>query len=283
MSNLSPYPPTLHSPRFLAPGMPDAATTLPHTPYALPLPWSYLLLALQLARNYQVMLPEYPEWLDEAVAWIDDEALFEATVRFLERINEHCFPVQTELMAEEVEECAWLLNHAPLQPGGFYLWDDWMDYSEPIPFLCYLQHQAWARVYAPRELDDEAYLELTLARELDILGLDDVMNQMVAEGQLTLPPPLDGLPTLISMVTQTSDNFWLDCSEEAFSDSEQVSWDELDVVRLIAEWQDARPVLEQVYALLHWVEDEPRLRLATIADLLNQAHVYQKARGLSES
>lgn len=282
MSDLIPHPPTLHPPRFLIP-LPEPASVLPRTTDELPLSWTNLLLALQLARNYQMILPEHPEWLDEAASWSGEAALFAVTIQFLERVNEHCFPVQTELMSEEVDECAWLLNWAPLQPGGLYLWDDWLDYSEPIPFLCYLQHQVWARAYAPQELDDEAYPELTLAPELDILELDDVLNQMVAQGQLTLPPPLDALPWLIGMVTRTTENFWLDCSEEALSDGERVGWDDLDVVRLMGEWHDARPVLEQVNTLLRWVEQETRPRLKMIADLLNQAHdtrkLEERARG----
>ncbi len=283
MPDLSPHSPTLHPPRFLAPNLPDLTPVPPHATDGLPLPWTYLTLALQLARNYHVVLPDHPEWLDESVAWSGDMALFADTILFLERVNEHCFPVQTELMAEEVDECAWLLTWAPLQPGGLYLWDDWMEYSEPIPFLCYLQHQVWARTHAPQQLDDEAYSDLMVNPGLDILELDDVLNQMVAQGQLILPPPLDALPSLIGMVTQTTQNFWLDCSEEALSDGERVSWDDLDVARLMVEWQEARPVLEQVNALLRWVEQETRPRLETIAELLNQAYAYGKDRGESES
>lgn len=281
MPDPSPHSPTLYPPRFLAPGFKREIALTP--PTSLPLSRLYLNLALQMARNYQMILPEHLEWLDESVMWADDEAVFEATTRFLERVNEHCFPVQTDLMADEVEECTWLLSCAPLQPGGLYLWDDWLEYMEPIPFLCYLQHQAWAHTHAPQQLDDEAYSWLPFVEGLDILNLDDSLNQMMATGVLTLPPPLDGLPHLIGMITKTWDNFWLDCSEEELGYGERVGWDDLDVERLIAEWQEAKPILEQVNTLLHWVEENMRPRLATIADLLNQAYAYGKGRGESES
>jgi hypothetical protein len=51
------------------------------------------------------------------------------------------------------------------------------------------------------------------------------------------------------------------------------------VARLMDEWQEAKPVLEQVNALLRWVEQETRPRLETIAELLNQAYAYRKDRG----
>lgn len=283
MPALSPHSPTLHPPRFLAPDPPDLTPVLPNARDGLTLPWTYLTLALQLARNYHMVLPDHPEWLDEPVAWSDDMALFEDTILFLERVNEHCFPVQTELMAEEVDECAWLLTWAPLQPGGLYLWEDWMEYSEPIPFLCYLQHQTWAHTHAPQQLDDEAYSWLPFVEGLDILNLDDSLNQMMATGVLTLPAPLDGLPHLIGMITKTWGNFWLDCSGEELAYGEQVGWDDLDVERLIVEWQDAQPILEQVNTLLHWVEENTRPRLETIAELLNQAYAYRKDRGESET
>jgi hypothetical protein len=66
---------------------------------------------------------------------------------------------------------------------------------------CYLQHQAWAGTHAPQQLDDEAYPDLMVNPGLDILELDDVLNQMVAVGELALPQPLDALPLLIGMVT----------------------------------------------------------------------------------
>ena len=277
MSTPAPHSPTLHPPRFLIPGWGETGQApLSRPPAYLPLPWNYLILAGQMAQNYQMVLPEHPDWLDETVDWADDEALGLATLRFLERVNEHCFPVETEIMVEEFGECAHFLAYAPLLPSGFYFWDDWREYAEPIPFLYYLHLRAWAREHNPQEIEGMVYAAVDLPDDLELGELAEVINRMVTEGCLTLPTPLEALPHLIRMVTKTSRNFWLDCSEEELGYGEWIGWDDVAVTELTLDWQKAAPIVEQVNALLQWVGKEVRPRLATIADILKKAHHYRQ-------
>lgn len=277
MSTPTPHLPTPHPPRFLSPRF-NVETPTPEaeTLSSLPIPWPYLTLAVQMAQDYQMLLPDHPEWRDETVAWADDQSLCLATVRFLERVNEHCFPVWTDMMVEDIEECAYFLAYAPLLPSGLDLWDDWSSYNEPIPLLCYVHMQAWARRHAPQEVDRTAYAELHLPDDMELVGLDETMTRLVFEGRLTLPAPLEALPHLIRMVTKTSDNFWLDCNEEELGYSEWVGWDDIDVPELTLAWENAAPIVAKVNALVQWVGKEPRPRLATIADILKQAHLYRQ-------
>ena len=284
MPTPAPHSPTPHPPRFLIPGWGEAVAGLESLPLSdLPLPWNYLILAGQMAQNYQMVLPEHPEWLDETVDWADDEALGLATLRFLERVNEHCFPVETEIMIEDIGECAHFLAYAPLLPSGFYFWDDWREYAEPIPFLYYLHLRAWAREHNPQEIEGMVYGDVDLPDDLELTELAEVINRMVTEGRLTLPTPLEALPHLMRMVTKTSRNFWLDCSEEELGYGEWIGWDDLAVLELTLDWQKAAPIVEQVNLLLQWVGKETRPRLATIADILKKAHLYRQSMKDSET
>ena len=49
------------------------------------------------------------------------------------------------------------------------------------------------------------------------------------------------------------------------------------VTELTLDWQKAAPIVELMNLLLQWVGKETRPRLATIADILKQAHLYRQS------
>jgi hypothetical protein len=223
-------------------------------------PLDYLLIAARLAELYEVIFPQRPEWLAEVVDWEDEKAIAKAIERFLTRVGK-LFPVDADLWewavvenpAEALEVIRWRLYAIPVCPMGFDVWyHGWDELQEPAPYLLHIE---WSRPATEREDGRSEFQQMYPAHpvphRLELTSLVETLREMGADG--ALPGPLAGLPDLIEMLTGCTGNPWLDVGEISLMESGGYpQWEPVEVEMLAEEWRNARPILDEVYALLNW-------------------------------
>lgn len=257
--------PVLLSSSPLAPEM--AVSKLP--------PLAYLLVAARLGELYEIIFPEHPEWLDEIVAWKNEEAVAKAVERFLSHVAA-LFPIQDECWEMEMEIIEWRLYSIPVIPQGFDIWHDgWDEVYEPAP---YLLHMLWQRDEAddlenPNEFRQQ-YPEHLVPRGLEPQRLIDTLRSMA------LPEPFHALPDLIEMLIQGTGNVWLDIGEISLMEGGGYpEWDPAEVAFLAEEWQAAEPIYDRVHALLDWHNETPasvERKVTAVHQILLEAYQHQE-------
>jgi hypothetical protein len=295
MSTNSPHPPHGRAPRLLNlrpnPVPPAPVGAYSHTPLLIPpLITSDTLAALhRLAELHRLVFPEYPQWRDVPLEW-DEEAVILYMQAFLDRVNRLRFPVMEEVIDYSLEEVAWRLEQIPVNLQGFNLWymEEWDYYNEPIVFLlklAYIEHAGDGR---GRFL--EAYPQYTPPADFALSALLPALRQMAPStqpvpslsrysdlspnllGRQALSEPWDGLPVLVSMVTEETGNRWLDYSNEYMAECGCYPQWEADYQELLAEWQEAAPQLAKVQALINEVQKKLPGSLDTVWELLLAAY-----------
>jgi hypothetical protein len=241
---------------------------------------SRLLAAARLARRYHDIFPQHPEWLLETFDWQApdaEEAFARMTETFLARVEEHLFPVMVDVWDVELDNALYYLEQIPIMPQGLEHWyyDDFDNYREPLALLLHIEHR--------QEGDDgsdtlqEAYPGCDFPTDLN-LG-------RVAAGlrRTDLAEPLSGLVEAIAMVQCDCDNAWMDYSVSDLAEmGSHLPWDDPETVHWLREsWQEARPRLERVWALVDWCSPQSvgppdGERFNTIADLLLQAYLMER-------
>jgi hypothetical protein len=235
---------------------------------------SHLLAAAKLARRYQDIFPQNPEWLQETFDWQGagaGEAFAGMVETFLGRVGEHLFPVMVDVW--EVEDALYYLEQIPIIPQGLEHWyfDQFDDYREPLALLLHIEHR--------QEGDDgrntlqEAYPGYHFPAGLDLGAVAAGLRRMA------LPELLSGLTEAVALVQCDCDNPWMDYSASDLAEmGTDLPWDDPETVAWLAEtWQEAQPRLERVWALVNWCSPQAagppdRERLDSVVDLLLQAY-----------
>lgn len=279
---------SLHPFAHYSPGILDVRASLPLVPYppaiasrhlpeahgVLP-PLSFLLLAARLAELYEMAFPDQPHWLDEEIAWPDEEAVAVAVGRFLGRVSA-LFPVNEEMWDVDLEVIEWQLYEIPLIPMGFDEWyEGWDEWPEPVPYLLHLRHSRAQGEGTPSG-DDFAklYPAHSMPGSLEVQRLVESLRQICTERSASgnLPEPLTALPDLILMLEHNTGNDWLDVGEIALAESGGYpSWHPETITWLTEEWRLAQPVWEGVHRLLDWQSESPADitdKLTAVQDLL---------------
>lgn len=237
---------------------------------------SCLLAAARLARRYQDIFPQYSEWLEETFDWQSpdaEEAFARLTETFLARVEEHLFPVMVDVWDAELDNALYYLEQIPIVPQGLEHWtyDDFDNYREPLALLLHVEHR--------QEHDNggntlqEAYPGYDFPPGLDLSAVAAGLHQMA------LPELLSGLVEAIALVRCECNNPWMDYSASDLAEmGSDLPWDDPETVAWLAEsWQEARPRLERVWALVDWcnpqvAEPADSERLGAIVDLLLQLY-----------
>ncbi|MFW6063839.1 MAG: hypothetical protein ACOC9V_06640 [Chloroflexota bacterium] len=237
---------------------------------------SRLLAAARLAQRYRSIFPQHPEWLQETFDWQQDdaeEAIAEMTETFLARVEEYLFPVMVDVWDVELDNALYYLEQIPIIPQGLEHWyyDDFDNYREPLALLLHIEHR--------HELDDgsdtlrEAYPDYDFPTDLDLGAVAVGLRQM------TLPDPFSGLIEAVAMVQCACENPWMDYSMSDLAEmGSDLPWDDSETVAWLTEtWQEARPRLERVWALVDWCNPQSvgppdGERLDAIVDLLLRAY-----------
>jgi hypothetical protein len=258
--------PPAHDPSSVAPG-PITGTQL-----------SRLLAAAKLARRYHDIFPQHPEWLQETFVWHSsdaEEALARMVETFLGRVEERLFPVMVDVW--EVEEALYYLEQIPIIPQGLEHWyyDQFDDYREPLALLLHIEHR--------QEGDDgcntleEAYPGYDFPAGLDLGAVAAGLRRM------DLPEPLSGLLEAAAMVQCDCGNAWMDYSASDLAEmGTDLPWDDPETVAWLVEtWQEARPRLERVWALVDWCSPQAvgpadAERLDAVVESLLQAYRMEK-------
>ena len=222
------------------------------------LPPLYLLfLADKLGELYEMVFPKHPEWLEEEVVdWGDEEDVASSVERFLERVNT-LFPVHDEVWDADLDAIEWRLQEIPVLPMGYDLWyDDWRDLREPAPYLLHMRHsrEVEEAVYG-RQSFTKLYPMLQVPPGLELQGLIEPLRQLLSEERhpTSHPPELAGLPDLLQMLDHDTGNIWLDLGEASLAEGGGYpEWSRDNVEWLVAEWEQASPVLDRVMTLLTW-------------------------------
>jgi hypothetical protein len=274
MPRPAPLPHARRAPRLLKLALPayDPSSVAPGPITGMQL--SRLLAAAKLAQRYQQVFPQHPEWLLETFDWQAGgaEEVFAGMVEtFLGRVEELLFPVMADVW--EVEDALYYLEQIPIIPQGLEHWyfDQFDNYREPLALLLHIEHR--------QELDDgrhtleEAYPGYDFPAGLDLGSIATGLRQMA------LPDPLSGLVEAVAMVQCNCDNPWMDYSASDLAEmGTDLPWDDAETVAWLAEtWQEARPRLERVWALVDWCSPQAAgppdaERLDAVVNLLLQRH-----------
>jgi hypothetical protein len=274
MQTNSPYPtpgPAL--------GLLDPTPTLQTTP-SIPLDiictnlpaLGFLLLADRLARLYEMVFPDHPEWLNEEVVdWEDEEDVAPAVERFLGRVSSLLFPVYDDIWDVDLEVVEWRLYEIPVMAMGYDEWyDGWDDLKEPAPYLLNMRHSRHNedRPYRRNEFD-ELYPDHQVPCYLEPHCLVESLREICTESRssecspggsqnIALPEPLGALPDLIEMLDHSTGNWWLDVGELSLADGGGYPpWNKEDMEWLAEEWRKAEPILERIHRLLNWQNNSP--------------------------
>lgn len=241
---------------------------------------SLLLAVARLAKRYQQVFPQHPEWLQETFDWQheDAEEAFSGMVEsFLGRAEAHLFPVMVDVWDVELDNALYYLEQIPIVPQGLEHWyyDDFDNYREPLALLLHIEHR-YEQDGGSNTLQ-EAYPAYDFPAGLDLGTVAAGLRRM------DLPEPLSGLLEALAMVHCDCDNAWMDYSMSDLAEmGTDLPWDDLETVAWLTEsWQEARPRLERVWALVDWcsphqVGPPDGERLDAIVDLLLQAHRMEK-------
>ena len=238
-------------------------------------PLDYLLVAARLGELYETIFPQHPEWLDETVAWRNEEAIAKAVEQFLSHVAA-LFPINDECWEFEMEIIEWRLYSIPVIPQGFDIWHHgWDELYEPA---AYLLHMLWQRDEAddpenPNEFRQQ-YPEHLVPRGLEPQRLIDTLRGM------TLPEPFQALPDLIEMLIQDTGNIWLDIGEISLMEGGGYpEWDPAEVAFLAEAWQAAEPICDRVHTLLNWHNDTPAAierKVTAVHKILLEAYQHQE-------
>ena len=280
MPDPTPLPHAARPGRILTLARPVAPPASPRPPAIGGRALSRLLAAATLAARYRQLFPHQAAWLEEEYDWEAEEAeeaFASMTETFLGRVEEHLFPVMTEVWEADVEDIMYSLNQIPIIPQGLEHWyyDQFDDYREPVSLLLHIEHN-----------DEDEEGDTTLARvypDLSIpldLDLDRVRLRLE---QMKLAPPLDGLVEAIHMVRHSADNIWMDYSMSDIAEmGYHLAWEDEETVQWLAEsWQEAGPRLERVWDLVEWCAPQAvgvpdREKLSQVVTLLLDAHRLEK-------
>ena len=279
MSENTAHPPALSAPRFLDLGAllsadlaagpavlePDGSAVPGNQPTPTLPPLDYLLLADRLGELYEMVFPKEEEWLAEEVgAWREDMDVAQAIGRFLRRVGQ-LFPVHDEVWEDELETMEWRLYNIPLTLLGFDIWhDSWLEWPEPARYLIYLME---GRAVDEEERDDYAahYPHLAVPPYLEPHRLVERLREICAEPG-RLPEPLAGLPDLIAMLRQNTENAFLDIGEVSLAEGGGYPhWSAEEVAWLADEWAEAQPVWDRVCRLLTWREGTEEEKAGKVA------------------
>jgi hypothetical protein len=238
----------------------------------------FLYIAKRLAELYHLVFPEKADWLDETVVWHDDEAVAQATEQFLERVNTHRFPVDTDIIDMDADACEWVLWHAPVLPLGFAAGcaEEWEYIREPVQLLIKLTYGDCLDGNAPMCLAED-YPELVIPDGFSTHGLRKALRAMNLAG------PLVALPDMLAMVQEETGNAWLDYAYAYLAETGGFPYWETDYEWLVEDWAKAEPVANRVFALMDWVEENLAERLKVVMDTLIAARERCCKRNLPAS
>lgn len=276
MHGTIPLPHARRAPRLLnlAPPAHDPPAVAPNPLTGTHL--SRLLAAAHLAKRYQQVFPQHPQWLQETFDWQHDDAeeAFSGMVEaFLGRVETHLFPVMVDVWDVELDDVLYYLDQIPIIPQGFEHWyyDQFDDYREPLALLLHIEHRYEQE--GGRSTLQDAYPDYDLPTGIDLGAVAARLRQM------DLPEPLSGLIEAIAMVRCDCENPWMDYSMSDLAEmGSDLPWDDPETVAWLTEtWQEARPRLERVWALVDWCSPQQvgppdGERLHAIVDLLLQAY-----------
>ena len=251
-----------------------------------------LLIAARLGELYETIFPLYPEWLEAIVDWKQDEDIAKAVGHFLNHVAK-LFPIEDECWAIDIEFVEWRLYSIPVCPMGFDIWHHgWDELFEPAPYLLHIE---WSRAEKanPEERNDfqQLYPNHPVPRRLEPHRLVGALREICAESRspersrrgsqrLVLPEPLHGLPDLIEMLNGCTDNLWLDVGELSLMEGGGYpQWDPVEVEMLAEEWENAKPILDRVLALLNWQNETPDAnsqKVTAVHEILLEAYRRQE-------
>lgn len=211
---------------------------------------TYRLLAL-----YQHFFPD--EFANTTSPSYDNSVNFEDNhspreIEFLYLVSENLFPI-----SEYQLECAHeeRLRQIPLIPMGC----DWIEH-EDIESL----RSGW-QILLPLSTEGRYWLELMAGKEWyeDELGVS--WNEIVHPHEIDAAllkrlssraaNPLKFIPKTLQLLNYESNNIWLDASA-ANELQNSFSWTIENINFLKSEWFDAKVILDQVYNLIEWLEQD---------------------------
>lgn len=240
-------------------------------------PLHCLVLSHRLAAMYPLVFPTH-NW-QEMPVHLTLEQVANQVETFLRQVNEHLFPVETEVDCCDPDYLEQFLSLIHIQPAGFgyqdgqhYLGDDEDtpdDYDEPIGFLLCLAHEAPATVRA-------WYPDWDMPAAFNLALLIAPLRQMA------LPEPLSILPTVIEIVYEQSGNIWLDLSEVFYYSGyhEPLVWEDKTTLEwLHSSWQEAQTILQTIGQLTCWMEQNPQEHLKEIMNLLLRTYIQEVWHG----
>lgn len=218
---------------------------------------------IRLAELYQVAAPsELP-----TITLSDREEILDAITIFLNFVDKHHFPLYLDLEEEEIlgdERYHPWLSEIPAKVLGFATHDIEPDnYGDLVRLLARLETVFDNTTSAFGKYGGEwSQEELNSFRLEPICAILEEMN---------LPPPLDGLSSLIKMVLHDTDTFYLDGCPICPCSGPDFKWTVKNFKWLQEDWLLAKPIYKKSQKLIKWSNNNQE-RLKEVSAILKKAH-----------
>ena len=193
-----------------------------------------------MLRLYQHYYPEKYQQTTASLAFTKPEDYSEKEIEFLTLVDEQFFPLP--LVMTDLERTAYI----PIDPiGTSWYYDEFEGLGATEKFLLCLIHDVSSEVW-----DD---VESELGKELPP-AIDYISDQLLRQEAKKTKGMISRLPLAMEMLTQSTDNIWLDMTYE--SEITDADWT-VEVIDILREaYTDAQTIMNEYREFIEWLDKD---------------------------
>ncbi|MCL1489629.1 MAG: hypothetical protein M1G31_25490 [Pseudanabaena sp. Salubria-1] len=193
-----------------------------------------------MLRLYQHYYPEKYQQTTASLAFVKPEDYSEKEIEFLTLVDEQFFPLP--LVMTDLERTA----HIPIDPiGTSWYYDEFEGLGATEKFLLCLIHDVSSEVW-----DD---VESELGKELPPV-VDYISDALLRQEAKKARGMISRLPLAMEMLTQSTDNIWLDMTYE--SEITDADWT-VEVIDILREaYTDAQTIMKEYRGFIEWLDKD---------------------------
>jgi hypothetical protein len=193
-----------------------------------------------MLRLYQHYYPEKYLQTTASLAFAKPEDYSEKEIEFLTLVDEQFFPLP--LVMIDLERTAYI----PIDPiGTSWYYDEFEELGATEKFLLCLIHDVSSEVW-----DD---VESELGKELPP-SVDYISDVLLRQEAKKARGMLSRLPLAMEMLTQSTDNIWLDMTYE--SEITDANWT-VEVIDILREaYTDAQTIMNEYREFIEWLDKD---------------------------
>ena len=193
-----------------------------------------------MLRLYQHYYPEKYQQTTASLAFVKPEDYSEKEIEFLTLVDEQFFPLP--LLMTDLERTA----HIPIDPiGTSWYYDEFEGLGATEKFLLCLIHDVSSEVW-----DD---VESELGKELPPV-VDYISDALLRQEAKKARGMISRLPLAMEMLTQSTDNIWLDMTYE--SEITDADWTVEVIDKLREAYTDAQTIMKEYRGFIEWLDKD---------------------------